>query len=92
MYGPDRSEIAAEMARNDGYEDVYQQLLEGKRLVVSTEFLDYADHFHDGHEIRTCINSKQLGMRDEYVAWVQESAQPPNLKFESDGMTYGSVD
>lgn len=57
-----------------------EKLLAGERLVVSAEWLDEVSGHEKSNEIRTCLNGKRVGFRDMYVAWILDSAAPPDLK------------
>lgn len=64
-------------------------LLNGGREIVDDEFLDSLADTEYGNDIRTCRNRNRLGIHDQYVAWMVDSAKPTDLEFR-DGYAIGS--
>ena len=79
-------------ADEDYYEAKYQSILNDNREIVSDEFLDYIDKNYPDHNVRTCINSKQIGTLDRYVAWIKPENKPKNLVIDQKTfLAYGSI-
>lgn len=60
-------------------EHVLSELIAGKRLVVTDDFMDAVAHTDYGSEIRTARNAQQIGTKDVYVAWITDTARPDML-------------
>lgn len=58
------------------------RLINGSREIVNEEFLDAAGQTDYGSEIRTARNAARCGIHDQYVAWIQPSAQPADLQYK----------
>lgn len=83
------------MERNPVYDTTMAQILKGGRHVVSDAMLDYfqAAYPDEMNSIATCMNAKQVGTLDKYVAWRGKENTPLDLVWrdKSDMMAYGSI-
>lgn len=63
-------------------DDKLQALLDGACLVVSSYWLDkmQVEHPDESNMIRTAMNRRRLGVKDEYVAWIKDEARPADCE------------
>lgn len=73
----------------DSHRTKLQSLINGGCEIVDDSFLDAISQTDYGSEIRTAHNTKRIGTRDAFVAWIHDSAKPANLEFRG-FYAYGS--
>lgn len=74
--------------QSQAFEKTLSDLREGKRAIVSEEFLDWAV----GEDIATCRNRHRLGIQNKYIAWIRPEACPNDITVDPSGNCWGSID
>jgi hypothetical protein len=66
-------------------------LVDGGRAIVNDEWLDRQSQTDYGSEIRTAYNRNRVGVLDQYVAWIADSARPVDLEFRENMTAVASL-
>lgn len=67
---------------------IMKRLIDGERVVVTDAWLDsIVDHPMSNH-VATCLNRRQVGTLDRYVAWI--TTAPADIEYR-DGYAIGST-
>lgn len=73
-------------------DDKVARMLRGERVVLSDEYFDQilASHPDVANDIASCHNRKQIGTKDQYVAWIGDENKPKDLEYKGQ-VAIGSV-
>lgn len=69
---------------NSWAKGVVARMLNGERVVLSDSDFDevVAANPDEANNIASCHNRKQLGTKDQYVAWIGDKNKPKDLEYK----------
>jgi hypothetical protein len=67
-----------------------ESIKDGGRRIFSALELDLLTNHPLADFLKTCINKQQIGLRDQYLGWIDDRSKPFDLEYKEDGYAYGT--